>query len=103
MSASIISQNTKSLGLSVIYWMCGSIFALAGTYIYVELGLTIPRFPWKNGVEICTPRNGGELNYVRTFPFVSVPSAHRGVAQPHDEAPRILRDVCFRNFLHHHR
>jgi hypothetical protein len=64
MSASVIAQNTRSLGLSIIYWVAGSIVALAGTYLYVELGLTIPRFSWRNGLEICTPRNGGELNYV---------------------------------------
>jgi hypothetical protein len=64
MSASVIVQNTRSLGLSIIYWFAGSIVALAGTYLYVELGLTIPRVRWINGIEICTPRNGGELNYV---------------------------------------
>jgi hypothetical protein len=64
MSASVIAQNTRSLGLSIIFWFAGSVVALAGTYLYVELGLTIPRFPRRNGMEICTPRNGGELNYV---------------------------------------
>jgi hypothetical protein len=73
MSASVITQNTESLGLSIIYWMCGSIFALAGTYLYAELGLTIPRFTWKDKhgvdeIEGCTPCNGGELNYVRDLP-----------------------------------
>jgi amino acid transporter len=43
--------------------MCASIIALAGTYLYVELGLTIPRFTW-NGTESCTPQTGGELNYL---------------------------------------
>jgi hypothetical protein len=62
-SASVITRDTQSLGLSIVFWMCASIIALAGTYLYVELGLTIPRFTW-NGIESCTPQNGGELNYL---------------------------------------
>jgi hypothetical protein len=62
-SASVINSSTQSLGISLIIWMCGCIVALAGTYIYVDFGLTIPRWHWK-GEKVSVPRSGGELNYV---------------------------------------
>jgi hypothetical protein len=64
-SASIVFPNTQSIGLSLILWVCGAIFALAGVIVYIELGLTIPRWPFgPNGEKISTPRNGDALNYV---------------------------------------
>jgi hypothetical protein len=48
-------------------WVYGAVLALSGVVVYVELGLTIPRY-MVHGREISTPRSGGELNYVRS-PF----------------------------------
>ena len=39
--------------------------AIAGVIVYIELGLTIPRWPFgPNGEKISTPRSGDALNYV---------------------------------------
>ncbi|OCK76766.1 hypothetical protein K432DRAFT_305642 [Lepidopterella palustris CBS 459.81] len=63
-SASVVFPNTQSVGLSLILWVCGAIFALAGVIVYIELGLTIPRWPFgPNGEKISTPRSGDALNY----------------------------------------
>src|SRR5215469_8904114 len=64
-SAGVVFPNTQSIGLSLILWVCGAIFALAGVIVYIELGLTIPRWPFgANGEKISTPRSGDALNYV---------------------------------------
>jgi hypothetical protein len=64
-SASVVFPNTQSIGLALILWVCGAIFALAGTVVYIELGLTIPRWQFgPNGEKISTPRSGDALNYV---------------------------------------
>jgi hypothetical protein len=43
----------------MLFWLAGAVIALAGTMVYVEFGLAIPRL---HGESI--PRNGGEKNYV---------------------------------------
>jgi hypothetical protein len=46
-------------------WVLGSIFVLSGTIVYIELGLTIPRWPFgPDGAKLSTPRSGDTLNYV---------------------------------------
>ncbi|KAF8865684.1 amino acid transporter, partial [Acephala macrosclerotiorum] len=63
-SASAVFTNTKSIGLSLILWMIGSIICLAGVFVFVELGLTIPRWPFgRNGEKISAIRSGDGLNY----------------------------------------
>jgi len=64
-SASVIFTNTQSIGISLLLFGSGGIIALAGVIIYMELGLTIPRWPFgPNGEKISTPRSGDNLNYV---------------------------------------
>ncbi len=64
-SASVVFTNTQSIGASLLLWVYGAIFALAGVAIYVELGLTIPRWSFgPNGEKISTPRSGDAMNYV---------------------------------------
>jgi len=43
----------------MLFWLAGAVIALAGTMVYVEFGLAIPRLD-----EESIPRNGGEKNYV---------------------------------------
>lgn len=72
-SASVVFVNTQSVGLSLILWVYGAILALAGVLAYIELGLSIPRWPFgPNGEKISTPRSGEALNYVRAHdqPFL---------------------------------
>jgi hypothetical protein len=64
-SASIVFLNTQSIGLSLILWVIGAIFALSVVIVFIELGLTIPRWPFgPNGEKMSTPRSGDALNYV---------------------------------------
>ena len=52
-------QHTKSIGVAMLFWLAGAIIALAGTIVFVEFGLAIPRLQGQS-----IPRNGGEKNYV---------------------------------------
>lgn len=60
---STIMHDTRSVGLTLIFWLLGSIATLAGTWCFIEYGLTIPRWQF-NGEKIFTPRSGGEFNYL---------------------------------------
>lgn len=64
-SPSVVFLNTQSIGLSMILWMLGGIMTIAGGIVFVELGLTIPRWPLgNNGEKISAIRSGDGLNYV---------------------------------------
>ncbi len=65
-SSTVIFHNTQSVGISLLMWLYGAIVALTGVVLYIELGLTIPRWSLKDGKKTSTPRSGGELPYVRT-------------------------------------
>jgi len=68
-SASVVFTNTQSIGASLLLWVYGAIFALAGVVLYIELGLTIPRWALgPGGDKISTPRSGDAMNYVRIPP-----------------------------------
>jgi hypothetical protein len=65
-SANIVFSNTQSIGVSLLLWFYGAIVALCGVFVYIELGLTIPRWSvGHGGSKVSTPKSGGELNYVR--------------------------------------
>jgi len=64
-SAAVVFTNTQSIGASLLLWVYGALFALSGVVIYIELGLSIPRWPFgPNGEKIATPRSGDAMNYV---------------------------------------
>ena len=65
-----IMQGTLSTGTSLLFWFAGIIYCLAGTHVYMEYGMNVPRYSIE-GVERSVPRSGGDLNYVRTIAFVS--------------------------------
>ncbi|KAH8585638.1 amino acid permease-domain-containing protein [Bisporella sp. PMI_857] len=54
-----IILQTENVGWSMILWVVGFIATMAGTLMYIEYGLTIPRRNDKPA-----PRSGGELNYL---------------------------------------
>jgi hypothetical protein len=62
-SASVVFSNTQSIGISLMFWTYGFVIALSGILVYIELGLTIPRWMVQGRI-FSTPRSGGELNYV---------------------------------------
>lgn len=55
--------GTGSVSAALFMWCVGSLMAFAGLFVYLELGLTIPRYhvrgKWRS-----VPRSGGEKNYV---------------------------------------
>ncbi|KAJ9642887.1 hypothetical protein H2199_004408 [Coniosporium tulheliwenetii] len=57
-------QGTRSIGITLLFWLCGVIYTLAGTHLFIEYGLTTPRHKI-DGVEQGVPRSGGTLNYLQ--------------------------------------
>ena len=60
-------RGTHSIGITLLFWLCGTIYTLAGTHLHIEYGLTTPRYEFE-GVEQGIPRSGGALIYV-SFTF----------------------------------
>ncbi|ESZ89783.1 hypothetical protein SBOR_9834 [Sclerotinia borealis F-4128] len=63
-SPTTIIQQDRNIGGSLILWSLGFIASMAGTLMYVEYGLTIPRRKMAGAVQ-AVPRSGGELNYLK--------------------------------------
>ena len=53
--------DIASIPASMLFWLASMMIALAGTMVYIEFGLAIPRLH-----EESVPRNGGEKNYVKS-------------------------------------
>jgi hypothetical protein len=66
-SSGVIFYNTQSIGVSLLMWLYGVAMALSGLILYIELGLTIPRWRFADGTKLSTPRSGAEL------PYASIP------------------------------
>lgn len=76
-SPGIVLRATGSVGVSLLLWTLGAIAGMAGLLVWLELGLSIPKFqppdtanePRREGEKpfISIPRNGGEKNYVGLF------------------------------------
>ncbi|KAK4175297.1 putative high-affinity methionine permease [Triangularia setosa] len=66
-ASSQIFYNTQSVGVTLLLWLCGVAVALSGVILYIELGLTVPRWERPDGIKISTPRSGGELPYLNYF------------------------------------
>ncbi|KAH8758173.1 amino acid permease-domain-containing protein [Hyaloscypha sp. PMI_1271] len=63
--ATFILEADQNVGGSLMLWVLGAITAFAGTLMYIEYGLTIPRMQLRGrGVSQPVPRSGGELNYL---------------------------------------
>lgn len=71
-SGSVVFYNTQSIGVSLLMWLYGVVTALSGMLLYIDLGLTIPRWELANGSWISTPRSGAELVYVSTTASVGL-------------------------------
>ncbi|KAM0156130.1 hypothetical protein ACHAPG_005478 [Botrytis cinerea] len=63
-SPTTIIQQDRNIGASLILWTLGFIASMAGTLMYVEYGLTIPRRRMAGEIQ-AVPRSGGELNYLK--------------------------------------
>lgn len=64
-SSGVIFHNAQSVGIAMMLWFLGAVVAISGIVLYIELGLTIPRYQLGEGKEK-TPvvQSGGELPYV---------------------------------------
>ncbi|KAL9592481.1 MAG: hypothetical protein Q9179_006677 [Wetmoreana sp. 5 TL-2023] len=71
----IVLRATSSVGASLLFWAFGTIVGMSALLIWLELGLSIPKFELaerdENDTVIegqtslqCVPRNGGEKNYL---------------------------------------
>lgn len=83
-SPAIVLRGTGSVGASLCLWALGAVAAIAGLLVWLELGLSIPKFRQRDEINpdeihpdeinpdevnnlgplVCFPRNGGEKNYV---------------------------------------
>ncbi|KAL8997827.1 MAG: hypothetical protein Q9169_002999 [Polycauliona sp. 2 TL-2023] len=69
----IVLRATNSVGISLLLWAFGAVFGLCGLLVWLELGLSIPKFqPQEDGADSIdadgrlenVPRSGGEKNYL---------------------------------------
>lgn len=60
-------QASESVGITLIFWVIGAVTAIAGSALYIEFGLSLPRH-LIDGKKEPVIRNGGDLNYVSAFP-----------------------------------
>jgi len=58
-----IMRGTRSVGITLLFWVAGAVYTIAGAYLCVEFGLTTPRHKFQ-GREQGISRSGGTLNYV---------------------------------------
>ena len=56
-------QGTRSVGITLLFWLAGAVYTIAGAHLNIEFGLSTPRYIFE-GVEQGIPRSGGTLNYV---------------------------------------
>ena len=74
-SPAIVLKTTGSVGVSLLLWTLGAVVGMSALCIWLELGLSVPKFELVNHEETetsrqgeetlqCVPRNGGEKNYV---------------------------------------
>ncbi|KAF2837972.1 high affinity methionine permease [Patellaria atrata CBS 101060] len=67
-TTSTAMRGTHSVGITLMFWFCGALYAFAGTHLHIEFGLNTPRHEFE-GEEQGIPRSGGALNYLQyAFP-----------------------------------
>lgn len=78
----LVLKATNSIGVSLFLWTLGAVFGICGVLVWLELGLSIPKFrpsdhEFESNVDgegplESVPRNGGEKNYVCRTPILVV-------------------------------
>lgn len=57
-------KGARTPGIALAMWFCGCIYGLAGSHVFLEYGLSVPRYVI-DGREQSVPRSGGELHYLQ--------------------------------------
>ena len=59
-------RATNSIPIALIFWGVGCLVTFMSLCIYLELGLSIPKYPLRGRGDrlVSVPRSGGEKNYV---------------------------------------
>ena len=81
-------KGTGTVGASLFLWTAGAVIGMCALMVWLELGLSVPKFELLNRDEgntdhegqstlQCVPRSGGEKNYV------SGPSLHAFKSESH--------------------
>ncbi|KAH8747142.1 high affinity methionine permease [Hyaloscypha finlandica] len=63
-SPSTVMRGTQSVGITLLFWLAGAVYTIAGTHLNIEFGLSTPRHFFRD-VEQGIPRSGGTLNYLQ--------------------------------------
>ncbi|KAI5782673.1 amino acid permease-domain-containing protein [Geopyxis carbonaria] len=64
-TTSVILKGTNSVASTIILWVLGAFFTALGLTLYLELGLSIPRYVLRDSPGgVAVPRSGGEKNYL---------------------------------------
>jgi len=62
---STIVRGTDSVAVALIFWVIGCVMTFMAISVYLELGLSIPKYRLRGSdAKVSVPRSGGELNYV---------------------------------------
>jgi hypothetical protein len=56
-------RGTQSVGVTLLFWLAGAVYTVAGAHLNIEFGLSTPRHVFQEE-EQGIPRSGGTLNYV---------------------------------------
>lgn len=65
-SPSTVMRGTQSVGVTLLFWLAGAVYTVAGAHLNIEFGLSTPRHKFQ-GEDQGIPRSGGTLNYVSLF------------------------------------
>jgi hypothetical protein len=61
-----VVRETDSVAAALIIWVFGGVMSFMSLSMYLELGLSIPKYNIRGSNRpVSVPRSGGEKNYVR--------------------------------------
>jgi hypothetical protein len=85
--------------MTLLFWLFGALTAMAGTVIYIDFGLNIPRHII-DGKKEPVVRNGGDLNYVRDALAVLMIAFNQNAGNLPTQTPQVFYSVLLRCQLH---
>lgn len=108
----IVLRSTGSVGASLLLWSFGTVIGMSALLVWLELGLSIPKFELpirddndtvlEGGASLqCVPRNGGEKNYVSLELQDSLVSELTFTARIHLQTPQNAHNMFVWCHLYH--